>query len=77
MRRKFSGFLKSYKEHVIPEWTWVKLKPYLLLRKLIDDNLATPITATQGMQHINADMKSNPDVVVQKAFTDMTLDIFR
>ena len=51
-------------KHVIPEWTWVKLKPYLLLRKLIDDNRATPITATQDMQHINADMKSNTDVVV-------------
>ena len=55
----------------IPDLIWMMLKPYILLRQLIHDGRAAPIVVTNTKKNTNA------DVIVEKVFTDMPLDIFR
>ena len=69
-------------KHVIPEFTWIILKPYILLRQLIGENRAAPIIANVNKpkhndSHLNTDTKVIADAVVEKLFTIMPLDIFR
>ena len=69
-------------KHIIPEWIWIMLKPYILLRKLLDDKRAAPIIANANKlklvdSHMNTDTKTNVDAVVQKLFTNLPLEIFR
>ena len=66
-----------YIKHVIPDWIWTTLKPYLLLRKLLDDKRAAPINSTKKLKYTDGDMILNADAVVQKLFTTMSLDMFR
>ena len=64
-------------KHVIPDWKYIILEPYIILRKLIDDNRAAPIIVTKKPKHGQGDTKLNADAVVQKLFTNLPLDIFR
>ena len=54
---------------------WLMLKPYILLRKLVDDKRAAPIIVTANT---NATAIANKEAIVQKLFTDiLPLDTFR
>ena len=61
----------------IPGWKWYILKPYILLRKLIDVYRAVPIHATKRIKYKNGDNKLDADAVIKKLFTEITLDLFR
>ena len=70
-------------KHIITEFTWIMLKPYILLQQLVDENRATPSIATKKPNIDESDMstdantKANTNVVVQKLFTNIPLEIFR
>ena len=54
-------------KHIIPDFLWIMLKPYISLRKLIDDNRAAPIIADVNKLKLvdtdmNTDSKANADV---------------
>ena len=66
---KDSPITAIYIKHVIPEWIWTTLKPYLLLRELVEDNRAAPIIETEKLNYV--------DAMVQNLFTTMPLDMFR
>lgn len=74
---KDSPITAIYIKHVIPDWIWTTLKPYVLLRKLLDNNRATPITATKKLEYADGDITLNTDEVAQKLITTMSLDMFR
>ena len=66
----------KYINGVITEWDM--LKPYILLRKLVDNKRAAPIIIHR-LKHADSILKvgANAEAVVQNLFTNMSLDIFQ
>lgn len=66
-------------KHIIPDWKWKTIKHYVLLRKLLDDKRSTPIITTKKRKRDSNDddVDDDDDIVVQKLFTDISLDVFR
>ena len=72
---------------VIKDRKWEWIKPYILLRKLVDDKRAAPITTLHNCKHadcvleVDANIETEADAeteaVVQNLFINMSLDIFR
>ena len=80
---KFYPMTAIHIKHIIPDREWIMLKPYILLRQLIDDNRAAPIIATKKPNNDDSTMstdtntKANTNAVVEKLFTNMPLEVFR
>ena len=58
-------------------WERALVKPYILLRKLLDDNRAIPIVETKALKGDKIDDNEKSDEVIRKLFTDIPLDVFR
>ena len=81
LKRHFCPMTAIHIKHVIPEFTWIMLKPYIFLRRLIDDGRAAPILKTENLTHVDSDINTDTNAytnaVVEKLFMDTPLDIFR
>ena len=64
-------------KHIIPNWKWLALKHYILLRALIDQKRATSNVVTEQSKHTHSDKNSDEDASILKLFTDTPSEIFR
>lgn len=74
------GKMKAiHMKHIIPDWRWQMIKDFVLLRKLIDDNRAYLLPKIKRLKSYIVDDTDTDKTneVVEKLFTDISLDIFR
>lgn len=65
-------------KRIIPDRTWEMIKPYILLRQLLEDNRAVITILTKKIDRENhGDQNLDSDAVIGKFFTDTSLDVFR
>lgn len=85
-------------KYLLPDWSWETIKPYVMLRALVDENRAAPSTQVAKKKHafvafnilwrivfgkkrptqtITTDEKLKQNILIQKSFTDLPLDVFR
>ena len=75
--QRFSPMEATSISCLIPDWKWERIKPYFMLRKLVAENRAAPITMTEHFQHDYIGLKLDVNMVIQKLFApDLSLDVF-
>lgn len=65
-------------KHIIPDWTYERIKHFILMRELVDKGQATPIIPNKKQKIDTSDqIYVDNDRVIQELITNVSLDVFR